>query len=255
MTGIAARCARAASGQAATPPPSALMKSRRLILPSSSDKTIAARAGILEEATSHALRRGERSLFRRRVVQLGALVHDMDRQIFEWRISEHFQSRMRNVAAINCACASGQRDLLAVSRFERRALKDIERFLAMMNMALDRFARLIFDHGDDDFHVRARQIGALELLPALGIEAVLSMREAGECNGGDGGNEPRPGDTHASPPLWFFRNGRSVRSSSRQSKDPGPKPGVLFVRSSGRRYQHWRTFLICPLKFSRTMRH
>jgi hypothetical protein len=40
----------------------------------------------------------------------------------------------------------------------------------MMNVTLDRFARLIFDHGDDDFHIRARQISALQLLPAFGVE-------------------------------------------------------------------------------------
>ena len=70
-----------------------------------------------------------------------------------------------------------------------------------MDVTLNRFARLIFDHGDNDFHVRARQIGALELLPALGIEAVLGMGEPRKCNGGDGGNDPRPGDNHAFPPL------------------------------------------------------
>src|SRR5262249_60635237 len=56
MTGIAVRCARADSGQVATPAPapSALMNSRRLIAPSTQDKTIAARTGALEEATSQA---------------------------------------------------------------------------------------------------------------------------------------------------------------------------------------------------------
>jgi len=48
---------------------------------------------------------------------------------------------MWNVAAINCARASRESDLLAVSRFERCALKDIERFLAMMDMTLNRLAR------------------------------------------------------------------------------------------------------------------
>src|SRR5262245_34050771 len=43
----------------------------------------------------------------------------------------------------------------------------------MMDMTLNRFARLIFDHGNNDFHICARQIGALQLLPALGVEAVL----------------------------------------------------------------------------------
>ena len=96
MTGIAVRCARADIGQAVIPPPSALMKSRRLIAHSTQDKTIAAWAGALEEAAPQArAERGERwSLLWRRVVQLGALIHDMDRQIFEWRISEHFQARM-----------------------------------------------------------------------------------------------------------------------------------------------------------------
>ena len=78
---------------------------------------------------------------RGRVVRLGTLVHDVDRKIFEWRISEHFQARMWNVAAINCARASRESDLLAVSRFERCALKDIERFLAMMDMTLNGLAR------------------------------------------------------------------------------------------------------------------
>jgi len=53
---------------------------------------------------------------------------------------------MWNVAAIDCARACRESDLLTVSRFERCALKDIERFLAMMDMTLNRLARLIFDH-------------------------------------------------------------------------------------------------------------
>jgi hypothetical protein len=50
ITGIAIRCARAPIGQAAAPPPSALMKSLRLIAPSPQDRTISVEAGALEGA-------------------------------------------------------------------------------------------------------------------------------------------------------------------------------------------------------------
>jgi hypothetical protein len=52
--GIAVRCARAAIGQTAAPVPSALMKSRRLIAPSTQDKTISVDARPLEGLTGGA---------------------------------------------------------------------------------------------------------------------------------------------------------------------------------------------------------
>jgi len=44
----------------------------------------------------------------------------------------------------------------------------------MMDVARDRLARLVLDDGDDDFHVRSRQVGALQLLSALRVEATCA---------------------------------------------------------------------------------
>lgn len=59
--------------------------------------------------------------------------------------------------------------------FERCALQHVEDFRAMMDVARDRLARLVLDDGDDDFHVRSRQVGALQLLSALRGEALLRI--------------------------------------------------------------------------------
>jgi len=57
-----------------------------------------------------------------------------------------------------------------------------------MNVTGDGLAGLILDHRDDDLHVCARHIFSLQLLPALGIQIILSYGQADECANHGRGN-------------------------------------------------------------------
>src|ERR1044072_2094796 len=85
----------------------------------------------------------------RRVVERRSLVDDVNSQIFERRVADDLQSRMRYIAVIDCGSPGRQGDLLPICRFKWSSLKHIECPLAMMNVASECFARLSFDHRDD----------------------------------------------------------------------------------------------------------
>ena len=67
-------------------------------------------------------------------------------------------------------------DLLTVRCFKRCPLKRVECFLAVMNVTRKCLTWLKFDDGNNDLHIRAGQIGSLQLLTALlRVQIFLSM--------------------------------------------------------------------------------
>src|SRR5262245_54258614 len=122
------------------------------------------------------------NLFRRRVVERCALVDDVDGDDFQRLVADDLEARMRYVAQIDRARAGRELDLLAVGRFDRRAFKHVKGFLAVMNMARDYFAGLVFGGRENDLHLGAGQVGALHL---LAVRRILRLRKPGKSGGGN----------------------------------------------------------------------
>src|ERR1700722_16754195 len=106
---------------------------------------------------------------------------------------------MWNITRVNGPRPSIEFDLLTIRCFDRCPLKHVECFFAMMNMARDCLTWLIFDDGNNDLHIRARQIASLQLLAVLRAQ-ILSMRQSDESKSSGHDNQRSP-DNHSVLPI------------------------------------------------------
>jgi hypothetical protein len=138
-----------------------------------------------------------RKLLRGLVQQL-AFVDDVHGDELERLVSHNLESGVWRVSLVDKACSGNKLYFLAVGRLHRRVVEDVSRLFAVMEMPRDKLARRILVDREDNLHICAGQIGALEFLAG---RRILRLRQADQRGGGNNSDGPFASGSHFTPPF------------------------------------------------------